>query len=156
MTQRQCLHWLSCALLFATLTCASSLSLIPLRRMWNTTSPYLQDELFRAVSMSASNAFLLEGHKTELELIEGLRFIESSSFKLETPMMTAETLTARSKKDMKEGVNPKAIRFAWNKEQVKVRSAGELEAHQPPRFRLLNFSVVGNSTVSAGQALTFS
>jgi hypothetical protein len=163
--QRQCLNWLSCALLFATMTGASSLSLIPLRRMWNTTSPFLQNELFRAVSTSASNAFLLSGHKTELELIEGLRFIESSSLKLEPQGMTTETFTAslpvRSKTEVKEEVNLEARKFearkfSWNKEQVAVRSAGELEAHQPPEFRLLEFSVVGNSTVSASQALTFS
>uniref|UniRef100_A0A7S0MLS6 Uncharacterized protein n=1 Tax=Cryptomonas curvata TaxID=233186 RepID=A0A7S0MLS6_9CRYP len=70
--------------------------------------------------------------------------------------MTAETSKGRSKKDMKAEVNPEARKFSWNKEQVKVRSAGELEAHQPPEFRLLDFSVVGNSTVSASQALTFS
>lgn len=129
---------------------------MPLRQMWNTTSPFLQNELFRAVSTSASNAFLLLGHKTELELIEGLRFIETFSF--EPTVTTADTYTARPKNEIRKEVNPKTRKFsrAWNKEQVTVRSAGELEAHRPPEFQLLNFSVVGNGTVSANQELAFS
>jgi hypothetical protein len=135
---------------FATIKCESppsTISLIPLRRIWNTTSPFLQNELIRAVTVS-TNSQLLSEQKTELELIESLRFIEHSSFK--PSPMTAETYSTRSRRQNKENKFSKS-----QEEKVAIRATGELQAHQPPEFQLLNFTVVGNSTVSAGQDLTF-
>ena len=145
-----------CFMFFAAIKCEPSLStisLIPLRRIWNTTSPFLQNELLRAVTESTNSHLLLEQQKTELELIESLRLIEHSSFKPSLLPVTAETFSTRSRRQNNENESSKS-----RPAEVKVstiRTTGELQAHQPPEFQLLNFTVVGNSTVSAGQVLTF-